>query len=86
MHKEQHVMTKTTTVDVQVADGADDKYRLKMGPQHPATHGVLRVDLELDGETIDKCDPQVGYLHRGFEKLAEHRTYAQNIVLTDRLD
>ncbi|MBW6520158.1 MAG: NADH-quinone oxidoreductase subunit D [Desulfoarculaceae bacterium] len=79
-------MTKTTILDVQVADGADDKYRLKMGPQHPATHGVLRVDLELDGETIDKCDPQVGYLHRGFEKLAEHRTYAQNIVLTDRLD
>ncbi|MGI6637917.1 MAG: NADH-quinone oxidoreductase subunit D [Desulfobulbus sp.] len=57
-----------------------------MGPQHPATHGVLRVDLELDGETIVACDPQVGYLHRGIEKLAENRTYAQTLILTDRLD
>ncbi len=57
-----------------------------MGPQHPATHGVLRVDLELDGETIVVCDPKVGYLHRGFDKIAEHRTYMQGLVLTDRLD
>ncbi|WP_420828908.1 NADH-quinone oxidoreductase subunit D [Desulfobulbus rhabdoformis] len=57
-----------------------------MGPQHPATHGVLRVDLELDGETIMECNPQVGYLHRGFEKLAESKTYAQALILTDRLD
>ncbi|MFU8818628.1 MAG: NADH-quinone oxidoreductase subunit D [Desulfurivibrio sp.] len=57
-----------------------------MGPQHPATHGVLRVDLDLDGETIIKCSPQVGYLHRGFDKLAENRTYAQALVLSDRLD
>jgi NADH-quinone oxidoreductase subunit D len=79
-------LTDTQTIDVPVQSGEEDRYHLKMGPQHPATHGVLRVDLDLDGETILTCDPKVGYLHRGFEKLAEHRTYAQNIVLTDRLD
>jgi len=79
-------MTETKTVDIPVQNGDEDRYQLKLGPQHPATHGVLRVDLDLDGETIVECDPKVGYLHRGFEKLAEHRTYAQNIVLTDRLD
>ena len=61
-------------------------YTVNLGPQHPATHGVLRVDLELDGETIIECNPQVGYLHRGFEKLAESKTYAQALILTDRLD
>jgi NADH-quinone oxidoreductase subunit D len=79
-------MTDTSTLSIPVAQGSEDRYKLKMGPQHPATHGVLRVDVELDGETIVDCDPKVGYLHRGFEKLAEHRTYAQNLVLTDRLD
>jgi len=59
---------------------------LNMGPQHPATHGVLRVVLELDGETIVKATPHLGYLHRGVEKLAENSTYHQIIALTDRLD
>lgn len=59
---------------------------LNMGPQHPATHGVLRLVLELDGETVVKCTPYVGYLHRGIEKLSEYRTYLQIIPLTDRLD
>jgi len=59
---------------------------ISMGPQHPATHGVLRVVLELDGETVVKCTPYVGYLHRGTEKLAEHRTYFSALPLTDRLD
>jgi NADH dehydrogenase I D subunit len=59
---------------------------VSMGPQHPATHGVLRLVLELDGETVVKCTPYVGYLHRGVEKLSEHRTYLQVIPLTDRLD
>jgi len=59
---------------------------VSMGPQHPATHGVLRLVLELDGETVVKCTPYVGYLHRGVEKLAEYRTYMQIIPLTDRLD
>ncbi len=59
---------------------------LSMGPQHPATHGVLRVILELDGEVIEKAIPVIGHLHRGVEKLGEDRTYIQNIVFSDRLD
>jgi NADH-quinone oxidoreductase subunit D len=59
---------------------------LNMGPQHPSTHGVLRVVLDLQGETVVGCRPDIGYLHRGTEKLAEERTYHQIIPLTDRLD
>ncbi len=59
---------------------------INMGPQHPATHGVLRVLLELDGETVVKATPHIGYLHRGVEKLAESFTYPQALTLTDRLD
>lgn len=59
---------------------------LNLGPQHPSTHGVLRVLLELDGETVVNARPDIGYLHRGIEKLAENRSYHQVIVLTDRLD
>jgi len=59
---------------------------INMGPQHPATHGVLRIVLELDGEIIVKAVPHIGYLHRGVEKLAEARTYHQALTLTDRLD
>lgn len=59
---------------------------VNMGPQHPSTHGVLRLVVELDGEIIQKITPHIGYLHRGVEKLSEHRTYHQTIPLTDRLD
>jgi NADH dehydrogenase I D subunit len=59
---------------------------INMGPQHPATHGVLRLVLDLDGETVVKCTPYIGYLHRGVEKLAENRTYLSALPLTDRLD
>jgi NADH dehydrogenase I D subunit len=59
---------------------------LSMGPQHPATHGVLRLILELDGEVVIKCTPHVGFLHRGTEKLHETLTYLQGIPLSDRLD
>jgi NADH dehydrogenase I D subunit len=57
-----------------------------MGPQHPSTHGVLRLILELDGEVVVSCTPHIGYLHRGSEKLAENRTYQQIVPLTDRFD
>ena len=63
-----------------------EKMVLNMGPSHPATHGVLRIVLELDGEVITKADPDVGYLHRGDEKIAENMTYTQFIPYTDRLD
>ena len=59
---------------------------INMGPQHPATHGVLRVALELDGETVLKARPIVGYLHTGMEKQAEYKTYTQSIPQTDRMD
>ena len=63
-----------------------EKMTLNMGPQHPSTHGVLRLVLELDGEVITKITPDIGYLHRGVEKLSEYRTYHQILPLTDRLD
>ena len=59
---------------------------INMGPQHPATHGVLRIVLELDGEVIVNAIPHLGHLHRGMEKLAESKTYHQSIPFTDRLD
>jgi NADH dehydrogenase I D subunit len=59
---------------------------INMGPQHPATHGVLRLVLDLNGETVVKCTPHVGYLHRGTEKLGENRTYLNALPLMDRLD
>ncbi|MDQ8187080.1 NADH dehydrogenase (quinone) subunit D [Pelagicoccus sp. SDUM812002] len=63
-----------------------EKLELSMGPSHPSTHGVLRLNLELDGEIIQKCDPVLGYLHRGDEKIAENMTYNQFVPYTDRLD
>lgn len=63
-----------------------EKMSLSMGPSHPSTHGVLRLQLELDGEIVTKCDPVIGYLHRGDEKIAENMTYNQFVPYTDRLD
>lgn len=63
-----------------------ETYVLNMGPQHPSTHGVLQVQLELDGERIIRAKPVMGYLHRGIEKLLEARTYVQGTPYTDRLD
>src|SRR5262245_1449492 len=59
---------------------------VNMGPSHPSTHGVLRLALQPHGETVRKCTPHVGYLHRGMEKIAENKTYHQFIPYTDRLD
>ncbi len=59
---------------------------LNMGPSHPSTHGVLRLVLELDGEVVVSCKPDLGYLHRGFEKIAENKTWQQFITWTDRMD
>jgi NADH-quinone oxidoreductase subunit D len=70
----------------ELQDVPGERMVLNMGPSHPATHGVLRIVLELDGEIITKADPDVGYLHRGDEKIAENMTYTQFIPYTDRLD
>ena len=59
---------------------------INMGPQHPSTHGVLRVVLRLDGEKVVDADVVIGYLHRGIEKLCEHRDWAQIVLITDRMD
>jgi NADH-quinone oxidoreductase subunit D len=68
------------------ADLETEKMEINMGPSHPSTHGVLRLELELNGETVTKCDPVIGYLHRGDEKIAENMTYNQFVPYTDRLD
>jgi NADH-quinone oxidoreductase subunit D len=70
----------------ELPDAQGEKMVLNMGPSHPSTHGVLRIVLELDGETITRAMPEIGYLHRGDEKIAENMTYGQFIPYTDRLD
>ena len=70
-----------------VLDNAlESEMTLSMGPQHPSTHGVLRLDLRLDGELVLKAVPDIGYLHTGMEKLFEYKKYQQGIVITDRMD
>src|SRR5207244_11132815 len=71
---------------VETAIGTAKTMVLNMGPQHPSTHGVLRILLELDGETVVKAVPDLGYLHTGIEKSCEDKTYSQAITLTDRMD
>jgi NADH-quinone oxidoreductase subunit D len=71
---------------VETAVGPTKTMVLNMGPQHPSTHGVLRILLELDGETVLKAIPDLGYLHTGIEKSCEDKTYSQAITLTDRMD
>jgi len=71
---------------VETAVGTAKTMVLNMGPQHPSTHGVLRILLELDGETVVKAIPDLGYLHTGIEKSCEDKTYSQAITLTDRMD
>ncbi len=65
---------------------AIENYMINFGPQHPAAHGVLRLVMELDGEIIERCDPHIGLLHRGTEKLIEYKTYLQALPYMDRLD
>ncbi|VAW41601.1 NADH-ubiquinone oxidoreductase chain D, partial [hydrothermal vent metagenome] len=67
-------------------DETSEEYFLNMGPQHPSTHGVLRLVVKLNGENVLEVVPHLGYVHRGVEKVAENQTYLQNIHLTDRLD
>jgi len=78
--------TKAADYQAETRDLMGEKMVLNMGPSHPATHGVLRLILELDGEAITKADPDVGFLHRGDEKIAENMHYNQFVPYTDRLD
>ena len=72
--------------DIQSGEQRIRNFNINFGPQHPAAHGVLRMILELDGEVVARCDPHIGLLHRGTEKLMESRTYLQNLPYFDRLD
>lgn len=72
--------------DVRTGEQRIRNFNINFGPQHPAAHGVLRLVLELDGEIVERCDPHIGLLHRGTEKLMESRTYLQNLPYFDRLD
>lgn len=78
--------TLLADTDISIEDALENEMVLNMGPQHPATHGVLRLLLRLDGETVMSCVPELGYLHRGYEKLAENMSYYEFIPHTDRLD
>ena len=79
-------MTEATFDAAASDDGRVRNFNINFGPQHPAAHGVLRLVLELDGEIVERCDPHIGLLHRGTEKLMESRTYLQNLPYFDRLD
>ncbi|HVF48850.1 MAG TPA: NADH dehydrogenase (quinone) subunit D [Pyrinomonadaceae bacterium] len=80
-------LTKNLPPQFEIVDRPlDTQMTISMGPQHPSTHGVLRLELVLDGEMVVKCTPDIGYLHTGMEKLFEYKKYQQGIVITDRMD
>lgn len=76
----------TLPVAPSVSAPGPNRMKISMGPQHPSTHGVLRLLLELEGETVMECQPEIGYLHTGIEKTAESKTYWQVVTITDRID
>jgi NADH-quinone oxidoreductase subunit D len=76
----------TPTAPTVASDGFSEIMELQMGPSHPATHGTIKFNLRLDGETIVGCETEIGYLHRGFEKMCEQGTWTQCIPYTDRLN
>src|SRR5271165_3744194 len=88
LHTDSITATNATleTVDQIIAPSTSKRMILNMGPQHPSTHGVLRIVLELDGETILKAVPDIGFLHTGIEKECEVKTWQQAVTLTDRVD
>ena len=80
-------MTEPVQVQIVGKEGQEHApFTINMGPQHPAAHGVLRLILEMDGEIVERADPHIGLLHRGTEKLIEHKTYTQALPYFDRLD
>jgi NADH-quinone oxidoreductase subunit D len=81
-------LSMTPSMDIkQLPNGRTERpFTMNFGPQHPAAHGVLRLILEMDGEVVERCDPHIGLLHRGTEKLIEYKTYIQAIPYFDRLD
>ncbi|HET8853629.1 MAG TPA: NADH-quinone oxidoreductase subunit D, partial [Ktedonobacteraceae bacterium] len=86
--KQQEIATQYTIEDSQLTEDGQriDTMTINMGPQHPSTHGVLRLILTIEGETVIKAVPDIGFLHTGIEKTAEDKTYHQALVLTDRTE
>ena len=85
--EERTVLQPGVSAQTEVLDNAlESQMTLSMGPQHPSTHGVLRLELQLDGELVIRAVPDIGYLHTGMEKLFEYKKYQQGIVITDRMD
>lgn len=82
----EEIQGKTDEADPTTGDVQISNYTINFGPQHPAAHGVLRLVMELDGEIVERVDPHIGLLHRGTEKLIEHKTYLQALPYFDRLD
>lgn len=80
------MLVPDTAADLQLSNPKERPFTVNFGPQHPAAHGVLRLVLEMDGEVVTRADPHIGLLHRGTEKLIEHKTYLQAIPYFDRLD
>ena len=78
---EDHVATIPATQETPAGPAAPRRMTLNMGPQHPSTHGVLRIVIELEGETIKKADPDIGFLHTGIEKQCETLNWAQAVTL-----
>src|SRR5579863_7979671 len=83
---EEHVETITATQEIPASPSAPRRMTLNMGPQHPSTHGVLRIVLELEGETIVSSEPDIGFLHTGIEKECEQKHWQQVVTLTDRVN
>jgi len=83
---EEHTATISAVQEVPATPSAPRRMTLNMGPQHPSTHGVLRIVLELEGETIRKAEPDIGFLHTGIEKQCEHLNWQKAVTLTDRVD
>src|ERR1700722_9334973 len=85
-HQRRFPMSPTENKTTDQLERSGEVMELNLGPQHPSTHGVLRLKLRLDGEVVLSCEPVIGYLHTGVEKECETRTYHQIFTLIDRLD
>src|SRR5258707_14561765 len=83
---EEHTASTPAVEERPATPSAPRRMTLSMGPQHPSTHGVLRIVIELEGETIVKAEPDIGFLHTGIEKQCEVNNWAQVVTLTDRVD
>src|SRR6266851_4695894 len=83
---EEHTASTPAVEERPATPSAPRRMTLNMGPHHPSTHGVLRIVIELEGETIVKAEPDIGFLHTGIEKQCEAINWAQTVTLTDRVD